>query len=1745
MSHRPQTDTSFCFFPPVFRSWFFLLALVCCAAPATAKVTVSVVSGNWSSPATWNNGVPADGDQITISASHTVTLTAGINFTAAGSTLTVDGALDMGTFTCQVAVTTVSATGKVIQNTTAGGAVPANLTASALTLNAASSYLYTGNLTGFTGTHPTYGNLSYASTSASNGTFEVNLKVAGNLIINNSGGGEIRFGDAINHSHLIAGNVQIAAGNVVGTNGAANIIISVDGNWTIDPTGSFKGCAAGGSLTLNLGGNFTQNGTLTSPGAGAFRIVFVGSGNSTLSGSSPLLLPNITMNKTGAGMAILAQHLTIGKNLNFLGGKLQLGTFNLTLAALATTTGASGATGYVETNGSGKMIISQVNPNATFPVGNGSYTPILIAPDFPSTTFSVRVVNGFSAEIPGCNGFVTDDAVKKMWIVARESGTANILNMTVTWNGSDEGSSFDRTVCGIVQYLSGNWETPVPNTATGSDPYQRGRVLSGVSGGTFGVLDLNASVNLSPPVAASNSPLCVGQMLNLTLTSAAVSGATYQWSKQGGGFTPPAGPAASINNVQTGDAGNYLLTLTKYGCDYTSTAVNVVVHPLPVCNILGDSAVCSNNNGFQYSAPANMSSYAWSISGNGAISSPANGQNVTVNSGNAGSFTLTLTITDANGCSSTCEKQVIVRARPTGSISGDTIICPGQSAQLTIVVTGAGPWSGTLSGGTQFGGSTSPITVTVTPNGTTTYTINTLFDTYCPATANDLSGSATVTIDMLQVFEVTGGGAYCDGGDGVAVGLSGSETGVTYQLYVNGNPTGSPVNGTGSAISFGNQTTAGTYTVIATRTSTNCTAGMTGSVAVTINPLPVVTLVLGDDEATVTETSVLLTGGAPPGGSYSGPGVSGNTINPFLAGIGMHTITYTYTDNNGCSNSATDIFTVMPEPGINLLVESPDSVECMEKFTVDIVSVTGFENTGTLQFSVAWNPDLFMLMGIDPTVIDGTTPLVGMVNDTFVYSWLDENDMPYGVTLPDDTLLLRLTFKPLHCDDSGPVTIVGSPRVIEASDGGYNVIPVTVLSTHSITVSDTQAPVFTDPPGDISVQCDQIPEPAEPTATDNCDTLVTVTYNGQTLTPGNCPHRYTLVRQWTATDDCDNSATAVQTIQVVDNMPPTFTAPPDISVYIDENCQYNADTSVTGDVTNETDNCSSNLQATYSDVVTPVPGTQADIIRTWSLSDSCGNSASSQIQIIRVRDTIPPKLVCPADVSVNAGGNDCNYIAINGALDPQTFDNCGLADSSYQYGGASSGSGNGSLNGAVFVTGTTTIFWKVTDVNGLMAACSFSVSVGECQGITGKLIWEGDDVSGVAQAMVALSGDATDLDGPTLADGLYGLNGSGANLMITPTKTAPPALPLNGVTAADALAVQKHVALLVPITDPYKLIAADVDLSNSVTNLDASIIRQAVLNNSNAIAFFIAKPWRFVPTPDPGPGFPGYNPPPNPFSAPIPEKRTLVGVAGPVTNQNFYGIKVGDVDASANPLLKPASISPLRWLVEDQTLEAGKDLLVLFRAGQFDQLAAYQFALQVDPTYLQFLQVEPQSDALGLTAAENFGLRLAGLGEIRSLWVDPYGATLDDGTPVFALRFRALQGGVKLSAVLRLSEKALAPQAWSADQVPGGMELTFTGGQATGLHDPTGAAGLQLLQNRPNPFTDGTVIGFVLPDACDAQLRVFDATGRELWRLSQNYPAGYHEADIHFDRALPAGILYYELTTPFGQLTRRMVTMRR
>lgn len=117
----------------------------------------------------------------------------------------------------------------------------------------------------------------------------------------------------------------------------------------------------------------------------------------------------------------------------------------------------------------------------------------------------------------------------------------------------------------------------------------------------------------------------------------------------------------------------------------------------------------------------------------------------------------------------------------------------------------------------------------------------------------------------------------------------------------------------GDAYTFGAQTLTipGTYTDTLTGT-TGCDS--VAELILTVSTLPAITWGNAVDTILINAAPLPLTGGTPPGGLYSGPGVYGNTFYPDSAGLGAHTITYIYTDSIGCSDSVTHNISVLDLP---------------------------------------------------------------------------------------------------------------------------------------------------------------------------------------------------------------------------------------------------------------------------------------------------------------------------------------------------------------------------------------------------------------------------------------------------------------------------------------------------------------------------------------------------------------------------------------------------------------------------------------------------------------------------------------------------------------------------------------------------------------------------------------------------------------------------------------------------------------
>ncbi len=405
----------------------------------------------------------------------------------------------------------------------------------------------------------------------------------------------------------------------------------------------------------------------------------------------------------------------------------------------------------------------------------------------------------------------------------------------------------------------------------------------------------------------------------------------YQGTTSGGTSTATPSTSQSISSSGT----YYFRARSGAGCWGVEGSDVVTINPLPTAfSVTGGGSYCFGGTGVAVGLSSSTSGVNYQLFIGGVpTGGTVAGTGSAISFGNqtaAGTYTVVGT-NGITGCVNNMTGSVIVTINPLPaafSVTGGGAYCAGG----TGVAVGLG---GSVSGtsyqlflgaspvGSAVAGTGSAITFGLQTTAGTYTVVATITATGC---VNNMTGSAVVTIDPLPTaFNVTGGGSYCSGGTGVAVGLSNSTAGVNYQLFIGAFPVGLPVAGIGGAISFGNQTTAGSYTVVATNAITGCTNNMTGSVVVSINPLPSVFSVTGGGGYCSGGTGVHIglsssTAGVNYqlyfGATPTGAPVAGTNL-PLDFGVFIAVGTYTVSATNaftGCFNNMSSSATVTVNP---------------------------------------------------------------------------------------------------------------------------------------------------------------------------------------------------------------------------------------------------------------------------------------------------------------------------------------------------------------------------------------------------------------------------------------------------------------------------------------------------------------------------------------------------------------------------------------------------------------------------------------------------------------------------------------------------------------------------------------------------------------------------------------------------------------------------------------------------------------
>ena len=422
-----------------------------------------------------------------------------------------------------------------------------------------------------------------------------------------------------------------------------------------------------------------------------------------------------------------------------------------------------------------------------------------------------------------------------------------------------------------------------------------------------------------------------------------------------GGVYSGTGVTDGIFNPSGANIGANVITYTytdlQTGC-VNSCEFTIIVNDLPQVTCPQDITVCADDNPFELTG---------AMPEGGVYSGPGVGDDGIFNpsEANIGANVITYTYIDLQtGCVNSCEFTVIVNDLPQVTCPQGITVCVNDEP---FELTGAEPDGGIYSGEGIIEGFFNPGIVGA-GEYTITYTytdLQTGCENYCEfyivvfyLPEVNCPEDMYICIDKEE-FELSGG--YPEGGiysgEGVSEGMF--------------NPGG---------VGVGEYLITYTYINPDTGCENSCEFN------ITVNDLPEVSC---PEDFEVTENEpVELTGATPEGGIYSGTSVTGGIFNPDGLANGNYTITYTYTDDNGCSGSCKFVITVN--------VEGHPDIICPEDIVV-CANDELFELTGAMPEGGTYSG-----MGVSENIFNPEAAGVG--EHTIVYTY-GEYDCEFIITV--------------------------------------------------------------------------------------------------------------------------------------------------------------------------------------------------------------------------------------------------------------------------------------------------------------------------------------------------------------------------------------------------------------------------------------------------------------------------------------------------------------------------------------------------------------------------------------------------------------------------------------------------------------------------------------------------------------------------------------------------------------------------
>jgi hypothetical protein len=335
---------------------------------------------------------------------------------------------------------------------------------------------------------------------------------------------------------------------------------------------------------------------------------------------------------------------------------------------------------------------------------------------------------------------------------------------------------------------------------------------------------------------------------------------------------------------------------------------------------------------------------------------------------------------------------------------------------------------------------------------------------------------------------------------------------------------------------------------------------------------------------------------------------------------------------------------------------------------------------------------------------------------------------------------------------------------------------------------------------------------------------------------------------------------------------------------------------------------------------------------------------------------------------------------------------------------------------------------------------------------------------------------------------------------------------LNGVTTADIIILKKHILGQVKITDPFKLIAADVNISKSLSGADITEIRKLILGYYSE--FPLVESWTFVPS---NYVFPDTT---EPYDAPRSARWSTDSSCTSVIK--FNCIKMADLNwdkLKGEGTTRTPQVSILR-----SEISKSEDYIELnLKMDEAKSIAGMQFCLEFDPNDYSFESYN--SDLLSLDEL-NFNIQH---GQIKFSWDHDNGIFVQTGKTILNLKFKHLSN--KISA-FGFNESVMISELIETDGRTTSIELKLL---PSNIRAP-------LVSFSPNPLSGGAYIKIHNLQNETAQFKLYDIN----YNLVQNQILDLNSGanTIFFNsRNLVNGLYYYRIETNTNEVNGKLVIL--